>query len=181
MIRLDLIRTIAPSIREMVSPEQALQAYIPGFRSQNGFALCIAHQEDTPSMRIGPVFAHCFGCGFHGDSLEIVKRIFHLDTFRAMEKLNEDFDLGLPLGRKLTLRESMEIKERSAAIAKARYNERAKRLYKLERRLALEQELFFLEDLRNEVRPVDRDAPYTLFAIITREIERLKYTLACEA
>lgn len=182
MSKLDLIRTLAPRIREQVSPDQALTRYVPGYRAHNGFALCIAHQEDTPSMRIGPQIAHCFGCGFHGDSTELVKRLFHLDTLQAMSKLNEDFALGLPIGRKLTLRESMEIKERSAQIVKARHELKAQQMEAFERRISWERELQVLEDLRDEFRPTDPDEPFhPIFVYVTPKIEYLKYLLNSEA
>lgn len=182
MSNLDLIRTLAPRIRESVSPEQALTMYVPGFRARDKFALCIAHQEDTPSMRIGPQIAHCFGCGFHGDSVEIVKRLFRLDTLQAMAKLNDDFALGLPIGRRLSLRESMEIKERSAQIVKARRELKEHQMAQFEQKLDWENELFFLEDLRDEFRPTDPDAPFhPIFVYATPRIEYLKYLLNCEA
>lgn len=181
MSRLDLVRTLAPRIRESVSPEQALTMYVPGYRPRNGFALCIAHQEDTPSMRVGPNFVHCFGCGFHGDSVEIVKRLFRLNALQALTKMNDDFAIGLPLGRKLTLRESMEIKARADEITKARRTLKDEQFARFERKLDLEQELFFLEDLRDEFRPTDPDAQFhPIFVYVTPKIEYLKYLIECE-
>ena len=32
-----------------------------------GKALCVEHDEDTPSMHVYDDHVHCFGCSFHGD------------------------------------------------------------------------------------------------------------------
>lgn len=182
MSRLDLVRAYAPRIADAVSPEQALTMYVPGYRPRNKFALCIAHQEDTPSMRIGPKYVHCFGCGFFGDSIEIVKRLFDIGALAALTKLNNDFGIGLPLGRRPTLRESMEIKARADKIAKERRDLKEERLARFERRIDLEKQLILLEDILNESRPTDRDAPFgSLFTYYTPKIEYLKYLIDCEA
>lgn len=36
-----------------------------------GFVRCINHDEATPSMYTKKNFAHCFGCGWHGDSIDV--------------------------------------------------------------------------------------------------------------
>lgn len=181
MRKLDLIRAFAPRINEAVSPEQVLRRYVPGFTVRNGFAVCIAHKEDTASMRVGPRYAHCFGCGFHGDALEITKRLLHFDAFTALVTLNADFALDLPLGRAITLRESLEIKERSERLARDRARIKEDRLAQLERKLDLEQEFFFLEDLRKEFQPTEPDAPFhPIWRYGVRRSEQVRYLLKCE-
>ena len=132
-------------------------------------------------MRVGPNFVHCFGCGFHGDSIEIVKQLFRLDTFQAMIKLNDEFQLGLPIERKLTLREAMEIHERSEQIARERAQTKADSMERFERRLDLEQQLFALQDFAAERRPTCRDSPFDpLFVYAVAQTEVIRYRLDYE-
>lgn len=131
-------------------------------------------------MRVGPQFVHCFGCGFHGDSIEIVRKLFGLDAFGAMVKLNDDFNLGLPIGRKLTLRESMQIQEESNRIAQERNEQKRTGIEQLENKLDLEQRLFLMQDLADEFRPNDYDAPFhPLFVYANKQINQLKYLIEC--
>ncbi len=182
MSTLNLIRTFAPQIRQIVTPEQVMRQYAPTNPIKNGFALCVAHQEHTPSMRIGPHFAHCFGCGFHGDSLELAKRLLQADTFRSMVQLNSDFRLGLPLERKLTVRESMELNSAANRIAAERAALHADRMERFERKLDYEQALFAVQDIAKQYRPTDPDAPISpVYARSIALAEQLKYLIECEA
>lgn len=42
---------------------------------RSGKAKCISHSDKTPSMQYYPKEnrVHCFGCGFHGDAIEVMK------------------------------------------------------------------------------------------------------------
>lgn len=72
----------------------------------HGFAHCPFHSVDrTASMRVYRDGFHCFGCGKSGDVITLVQNIFCTSFQDAMTKINEDFCLNLPLGRRATLRE----------------------------------------------------------------------------
>ncbi|MGN0568522.1 MAG: CHC2 zinc finger domain-containing protein [Acutalibacteraceae bacterium] len=77
--------------------------------NSKGFALCPFHNEKTGSFGVTGNKGHCFGCGWHGDIIQFVSNMFGLNFRGAVEKLNTDFSLGLPIGRKLTIREAMKI------------------------------------------------------------------------
>lgn len=99
---------------------------------KHGFIRCPFHKDDTASCRIYPrtnTF-YCFGCGAGGNVIDFAMRWYDLPFFAAIEKLNNEFALGLPIGRKRTLREQItadlaaknaerERKEREAAKAAA--------------------------------------------------------------
>jgi hypothetical protein len=40
-----------------------------------GFARCVNHEEKTPSMFTKRNFAHCFGCQWHGDAIDLYRKI----------------------------------------------------------------------------------------------------------
>ena len=43
--------------------------------NQRGFARCVNHDEKTPSMYTKKNYAHCFGCGFTGDPIDVYMKI----------------------------------------------------------------------------------------------------------
>ena len=66
------------------------------------FVCCPFHREKTPSMKIYEKSYYCFGCHTSGKAVNFVMQYFSLDFKTACEKLNEDFHLGLDIGRKLS-------------------------------------------------------------------------------
>ena len=82
-------------IKEKITVPQAAEFY--GIKSKNGMCRCIFHVEKTPSMKLYPHNYHCFGCGEHGDVINLVEYLFELESIGAAKKLNEDFGLGLDL------------------------------------------------------------------------------------
>lgn len=72
-----------------------------------GFCRCPFHSEKTPSFK---VYAetnsfYCFGCGKGGDAIAFVMKMFKLGNISAAKKLNMDFRLNLPIGKRLTKKE----------------------------------------------------------------------------
>lgn len=65
-----------------------------------GFACCPLHGEKTASMKIygGDRGWHCFGCNQGGDVIKFVQLFFGTDFLTAINRINEDFSLGLQIG-----------------------------------------------------------------------------------
>jgi len=105
-------------------------------------AICPFHNDSHASLHVydGDRGYWCFTCGEGGDVIDFVMQYFGLNFQSACEKINMDFHLGLPVGRKLSLRELREAqktaKERKeqAEAEKAAY----KRL-KVEYQMALDK------------------------------------------
>lgn len=97
--------------RERVSvPDVALHY---GFTSNRaGFICCPFHHEKTPSLKLNGHHWHCFGCGAGGSSIDFVSQLLGLDALGAVERLNADFNLGLPLHRNPTPAERDEAQRR---------------------------------------------------------------------
>lgn len=92
----------ADRIKEVVSTEDACRAY--GIRvNASGFASCPFHHEKAASMKVYPGSRgwNCFGCGRHGDVIDLVAELYGLTFKEAVSKLNDDFSVGLPLDRKI--------------------------------------------------------------------------------
>lgn len=103
-------REIAALIKARLPAPEAARRY--GFPvGRTGFISCPFHREDTASLRLYPEEGgfYCFGCGAHGSVIDFCMQLFGLSFSEACRKLNDDFSLGLPMGRKRTLRENARI------------------------------------------------------------------------
>lgn len=186
MNRQDRLRYFAATIKQAVSPEQALRLYVPGFTvNAKKFAACAFHAEKTPSMKIFPDHVYCWGCHYSGDVIKIVETLFGLDPTDAMRKLNDNFAVGLPIDRALTLAESMDVSKKSAEIAAKRrqieqdVSAKKARFYAT---LDAEDRLFRLEDaLKDTPPPDDPEAPFpVMYCRMLAAIPILKYRLRYE-
>lgn len=115
-------------IKEFVSVKDACERY--GISVDlHGFAHCPFHSGDrTASMKVYKNRFHCYGCGKDGDVIKLVQSIHGITFPDAIKKINDDFALNLPIGRKTTLRERQNyakayrefLSRRNAEIAKER-------------------------------------------------------------
>lgn len=74
---------------------------------RNGKTCCPFHGDRHPSMQVYPGDRgyFCFTCQESGDIITFVQKYFDLDFKSAIKKINDDFGLNLPIGRKMSLRE----------------------------------------------------------------------------
>lgn len=96
----------AEDIKRLVTMQDVAKAY--GIHvNRMGFAECPFHREKTPSMKIYKDGGgwHCFGCGEGGDVISFVMKYYGISFKEACAKLNDDFNLGLPIGEKRTDRQ----------------------------------------------------------------------------
>lgn len=134
----------ARAIKERVSMTDAAERY--GLQTnRSGFCCCPFHGEKTPSMKIygGDRGFCCFGCGEAGDVIDFVKKMFSLTFQQAIERINDDFCLGLDIGRTMTDRERREA-------ARADF-ERRKKVEK-ERRMRQEADKRYFDALNEWIR-----------------------------
>jgi len=64
---------------------------------RNKKTLCLWHKEDTASLSFKNNRFVCFGCGKKGSSIDLVMKLFSLEPLEAVQKLNNDYQLGLDL------------------------------------------------------------------------------------
>ncbi len=121
----DVILNFAGEIKEMVSTPDLFAFY--GFkRNSKGFVSCPFHHEKTASMRVydGDKGYHCFGCGAHGnDVINFVQQYFDISFSDAVVKINQDFNLGLPIGKEMNDREREYFEKRHEIAMKKRETE----------------------------------------------------------
>lgn len=88
---------IFQEMKERVTARQVAERY--GLKvSRNGMARCPFHNDKHPSMKIDRNY-YCFACGAKGDAVNYVAALFGLSQLEAAKKINEDFTLGIPIGK----------------------------------------------------------------------------------
>ncbi|MFH1113712.1 MAG: phage/plasmid primase, P4 family [Pseudomonadota bacterium] len=61
---------------------------------RNGFISCPNHNESEASCKVYEDHVHCFGCGFHADTIGIVRHVLGLDFWDCLEWIARE--AGLP-------------------------------------------------------------------------------------
>lgn len=123
---MDDLTVYAEEISETLSMADLLEYY--GFTlSRSGYISCPFHNEKTGSLKVWRDHWYCFGCGAYGNQIVFVRRFFDLSFEDSIKRLNEDFNLGLPIGERMTIRRSREIKKRRQELEDARRRERLRR------------------------------------------------------
>jgi len=116
-----IIGAYAEVIKSRVPMQTAAQRYTGSSPPRDGkYIPCPFHTEKTPSMRLYADGYHCFGCKAHGDVLDFVGKVLGFTTMQALERLNTDFDLGLPLGKKMTVSQVAEAARQRQTITQDR-------------------------------------------------------------
>lgn len=116
----------AKDVADAVDMRDALEAY--GIEvGRTGYALCPFHNEKTGSLKVYPHSWYCYGCGKGGDIVTLVRELFDLSFRDALEKVNDDFALVLPLDGKPTIRQKRDLERRRRELTRAR-EERTRKL-----------------------------------------------------
>lgn len=95
-----------------VSVEDVILRYSGQRPNRSHFVCCPIHGEKTPSLSVKETKWHCFGCGKGGNCINFVMEYFKQDFKTACMRINEDFNLGLPINyNNLTTEEKIKWKE----------------------------------------------------------------------
>ena len=79
-------------IKMAVSVKEAAEYY--GLEVNRGNMVCCPfHADRTPSMKLNEDYFYCFGCGAHGDVIDLAARLFGLSSYDAAKKLAYDFGI----------------------------------------------------------------------------------------
>ena len=80
------------AVKAAVTPRMAAERY--GLPIQQGSMVCCPfHADRTPSMQLNEDYFYCFGCGAHGDVIDLAARLFNLSGYDAAKKLATDFGM----------------------------------------------------------------------------------------
>ena len=154
-----------------------------GFNIQRGnFICCPFHNEKTPSLKLydGNRGFYCFGCGEHGSVIDFVMRYFGLDFQSAISKLNDDFRLGLPIGKKIDRRTQLEM-SKAAFERKRKIESEKKHREQIENACwAAFDEWKRLDDNKRNYAPKTPTEPlHPLFVEAIKNISGAEYRLEC--
>lgn len=121
-----------------------------------GFCRCPLHGEKTGSMKIYPGTRgwYCFGCHKGGSAIDLVMDYYGMNLKEAIEMLNAEFCLGLPIGYVPTKEQEAEAKRRAAEREEA---SRKRREREQRREAAYERYL----DVGAEIAKLERTAEMT--------------------
>ncbi len=98
----------ASEIKSRIKMPELLSFY--GFKlNAKGRMPCPFHNGKDDNLGVKDNFYHCFVCGEKGDIFTFTQKIFDISFSEALVKLNEDFAVGLPVGKKLSRREQLEL------------------------------------------------------------------------
>ena len=59
--------------------------------SDSGMICCPFHEDHTPSMKLYEDHFYCFGCGKHGDLVDLLSELFCIPAYEVACKLADDF------------------------------------------------------------------------------------------
>lgn len=88
--------SIFDAVKDALTMLEVVRVY--GYEpNRAGFITCPFHSEKTASLKLYERNFHCFGCGAHGSVIDFTAKLLGLDPLGAVKRLNEDFNLRLPL------------------------------------------------------------------------------------
>lgn len=135
-------------------------------QTAKGFVCCPFHGEKTGSCRVWPDHFHCYGCGKHGDAIDLAAQLWDVSFMDAVTMLAEMYGIA---------------ESRSDTLAQKRREEERKRTERAERREKLQQDydnaiqaFRLCETLRDTYRPRSPCEPLNpLFVDALHNYERL--------
>ena len=169
----------ANEIKSRLTMPQILEYY--GFKINRSKRIpCPLHNGYDANCGVKEHYIHCFVCGESADEIKFVMRYFGLDFKSAIIKLNEDFQLGLPIGQKIDRRKRIEM-GRIAFERKRKQEERQKERQKLEDEYwAAFDEWKRLDDNKRNYAPKTPEEPlHPLFVEALKNISGAEYRLEC--
>lgn len=172
--------TYSDEIKSRLTAREVFEFY--GFSvNRGGFCLSPFSGEKTPSCKIydGQRGWHDFSSNNGGDIIDFVRLYFGLSFPAACEKLNDDFNLCLPIGKPLSHQEQIEAKRKSED-QRRRSEERKKRAERLQKAYdAALTEWIRLDAIKRERAPESPEMPFSAeFAYALRNIDDVAYRLA---
>ena len=79
-------------IKDNVTVPQVAERY--GLATgRNGMACCLFHEDHHPSMKLNERYFYCFGCGAHGDVIDLTARLLGTSTKDTIDILLNDYHL----------------------------------------------------------------------------------------
>lgn len=173
------IMNYANEIKSRLKMQQVLDYY--GIeRNRANRIRCVLHNGQDFNCGIKDHYIHCFVCGQSADVIKFVQVYFGLDFQSAISKLNDDFNLGLPIGKKIDRRTQLEM-NKSAFERKRKIEAEKKRREQIESDYwEAFDEWKRLDDNKRNYAPKSPTEPlHPLFVEALKNIAGAEYNLSC--
>ena len=149
-------------------------------RNRTNRIRCVLHNGQDFNCGVKDHYIHCFVCGQSADVIKFVQVYFGLDFQSAISKLNDDFNLGLPIGKRIDRRTQLEMNK--AAFERKRKIEAEKK-----RREQIENDYWTafdewkrLDDNKRNCAPKTPSEPlHPLFVEALKNIAGAEYNMSC--
>lgn len=170
--------SFAETIKDSVSIPDAIQRYVPNPPPQHNRIPCPIHGGHNYNLSFTDRVYHCFVCGDGGDVIRFAQHTFGLTFPAAVERINADFCLGLPLDRRPTLREQRDAQRRHDQIMRERMQADAARKAFDDQYYALLGEYARLERNKRDYEWTSyRDEPHPLYIEALQKLSMAAYRL----
>lgn len=173
-----MITYLTTEIKGRLKMPEILRFY--GFEIDRNRIACPFHNGSDKNCGVKDDYIHCFVCGESADQIGFVQKYFDLSFMQAIEKLNDDFCLGLPVGEKISDRKRL-------AMAKAGFERRKKQEAEQAEQDRLDSEYWELYGVwvrldrqKRQYRPQSpNEELHPLFTEALHNIDRILYELEC--
>lgn len=161
-------------IKRLVScPDLLARHGIP--LNAKGFCCCPIHGEKTASCRIWTNRFHCFGCGAHGDVIDLAAALYDTDFKHAADALCAEYGLCCTdTASYETARQKAAERARERERLEQKQNELNERYFKL---------LSLFDDMQDAIKTLAPASPeevqHPLFVYALCNIDRVRHDLDC--
>ena len=125
-------KNVSHMIIQSVSMKDVISMYVPDVHPRRNRIPCPIHNGNHYNLGFNDETFHCFVCHACGNVIHFTMYVFHLSFQEAILKLNCDFQLGLPIGRKPTIREQRDMARKIRYFKEKRAEQEAeKRAYEV--------------------------------------------------
>ena len=101
----------AEIVKSKVSVPSVVSRYLPSVKPLHNRIPCPIHNGTDRNLLLHNDHFYCFVCNEGGDVIRLVRHIFGCDFKTALERLNTDYCIGLPLGTKPSDAERIKLKQ----------------------------------------------------------------------
>ena len=149
-------------------------------KNRMGFIRCPFHKEKTASLKAykdNKKFK-CFGCGSNGSVIDFVMQLYDLNFYQAIERINYDFHLDMPIGKKISLREKRNFSNKYKEIKAKQEEEKKEKEAKENLYWSLWSEYIVWDYLKNKYRPKNEEEDISpIYAEAIHQLSYIEYKI----
>lgn len=99
----ELPMNLYEAVKGTVKPRMAAEHY--GLKvKHSGMTCCPFHDDRNPSLKLNEDYYYCFGCGAHGDVIDLTAKLLGVGNYEAAKRLVTDFGISTGEGHKTVKR-----------------------------------------------------------------------------